>query len=90
MGHSPRGHKESDTTERLHSLIHNFSIPGGSDGKESACNGGDLGLTPGQGRSPGGGNGSPLQYTCLENLMDRGAWQAIAHRVAKSQTRLIN
>ena len=72
-------------------IYHTFKgFSGGSDGKESACNGGDLGLTPGQGRSPGGGNSSPLQYTCLENLMDRGAWQAIAHRVAKSQTRLIN
>ena len=47
---------------------------GGSDGKESACNVGDLGLIPGLGRSPGEGNGYPLQYSCLENSMDRGAW----------------
>ena len=49
-------------------------FPGGSDGKASACNVGDMGLIPGLGRSPGGGNGNPLQYSCLENSMDRGAW----------------
>ena len=49
-------------------------FPGGSDGKESACNMGDLGLIPGLGRSPGEGNGNPLQYSCLENPMDGGAW----------------
>ena len=48
-------------------------FPGGSDGKESAYNAGDLGLTPGSGRSPGEGNGNPLQNSCLENPMDRGA-----------------
>ena len=58
----------------------------GSDDKESACNGGDLGLIPGSGRSPGEENGNPLQYSCLENPMDRGAWQAVVHGVAKSQT----
>ena len=46
----------------------------------------DVGLMPGLGRSPGGGNGNPLQYSCLENSMDRGAWRAAAHGVAKSQT----
>ena len=51
-------------------------FPGGSDGKESACNSGDLGLIPGLGRSPGEGNDYPLQYSGLENSMDRGAWQA--------------
>ena len=51
--------------------------------KESACNAGDLGLTPGSGRSPGEGNGNPLQYSCLENSMDRAAWQAIDDGVAK-------
>ena len=61
---------------------------GGSDGKESACNAGDPGSIPGLGRSPGEGNGYPLQYSCLENSKDRGAWQVIVHRVAKSQTRL--
>ena len=49
-------------------------FPGGSDDKESACNAGDLGLIPGLGRSPGEGNGNPLQYSCLENPMDRGAF----------------
>ena len=58
---------------------------GGSDGKESACNAGDLSLIPGLGRSPGEGNGCPLQYSCLDNSMDRGAWQAtIVHGVAKN------
>ena len=49
-------------------------FPGGSDGKATVCNAGDLGLIPGLGRSPGEGNGSPLQYSCLENPMGRGAW----------------
>ena len=57
---------------------------GVSDGKESACNAEDPGSTPGLGRSPGKGNGNPLQYSCLENLMDRGAWRATVHRVAES------
>jgi len=61
-------------------------FPGGSDSKESACSAGDLGLIPGLGRSPGVGNGNPLQYSCLENSMDRGAWQATVHGVAWSQT----
>jgi len=51
-----------------------LSFPGGSDGKESACNEGDLGLILELGRSPGEGNGNPLQYSCLENTMARGAW----------------
>ena len=61
---------------------------GGSDGKESACNAGDPGLISRTGRSPGDGNINPLQYSCLDNLMDRGAWQATVHGVTKSQTRL--
>ena len=60
--------------------------PGGSDGKESACSAGSSGLIPGLGRSPGEGNVYPLQYSCLENSMDRGAWQATVHGVAKSWT----
>ena len=52
-------------------------FPGGSEGKESACNTGNPGLIPGSGKSPGEGNGYSLQYSCLENFMDRGAWQAI-------------
>ena len=63
-----------------------MGFPGGSDGKESASNAGDLGSIPGSGRSPGEGNGNPLQYSCLENPMDRGAWWAIVHGVAKSWT----
>ena len=63
-------------------------FPGGSDGKESACNAGDLGLITGFGRSHGEGKGYPLQYSCLENSMDRGAWQATVHGVTKSQTQL--
>ena len=65
----PWGHKELDMTERLTSL----GFPGGSDGKASACNAGDQGLIPGSGRSPGEGNGNPLQHSCLENPMDGGA-----------------
>ena len=61
---------------------------GGSDGKESACNVGDLGSTPGWGRSLGGRHGNPLQYPCLDNPMDRGVSWATVHGVAKSQTRL--
>ena len=60
-----------------------MGFPGGSDGKESTCDAGDLGSVPGSGRSSGGGNGSPLQYSFLENPMDRGAWWAAVHRVAK-------
>ena len=66
-------------------------FPDGSEGKESSCNvgdTGDLGLIPESGRYPGEGNGYPLQYSCLENRMDRGAWWAKVHGVTKSQTRL--
>ena len=56
-----------------------MSLPGDSVGKESACNGGDPGLIPGSGRSPGEGNGYPLQYSGLGDAMDRGAWWAAAH-----------
>ena len=63
-------------------------FPGGSEGKASACTLGDLGLIPGSGRSPGEGNGTPLQYSCLENPMDEGDWQATVHGVAKSRTQL--
>ena len=61
-------------------------FPGGSDGKESACNAEDPGSIPGSGRSPGEGNGNPLQYSCLENAVDRGTWRAPVQGVAKSQT----
>ena len=61
-------------------------FPDGSDGKEYACNAGDLGLIPGLGRSLGEGNGYPLQYSCLENSKDRGARWTTTHGIAKSQT----
>ena len=67
-----------------------MGFPGGSEGKESACNAGDLVLVPVVGRSSGEGNGYPLQYSCLENSMDRGAWWVTVHGVAKSQTQLSN
>ena len=66
--------------------INKRGFPGGSDGKESACNAGGPGLIPESGRSPGEGNGYPLQYSCLENSMNRGAWQATVHGVTKSDT----
>ena len=61
-----------------------MGFPGDSNGKESACNVGDLSSIPGLGRSPGEGNGYPLQYSWLENPMDRGAWWATVHGIAKS------
>ena len=67
-----------------------LGFPGGSDGKESACNAGDLGLIPGLGRSPGGEHGNLLQYSCLENPMEGGAWWARVQGVAKSRTQLSN
>ena len=65
-----------------------FTLPGGSVVKNSTCNAGDPGTIPGSGRSPGDRKGNPLQYSCLANLMARGAWQATVHGVAKSRTRL--
>ena len=100
---SPWGCKESDTTEWLsllekgmaaHSstfawrILWTENMPGDSEVKASACNAGDLGSIPGLGRPPGEGNDNPLQYSCLENPMDRGAWWATVHGIAKSRTRL--
>ena len=65
-------------------------FPGGSNGEEFACNAGDLASIPGSGRYPGKGNGNPLQYSCLDNSMDRGAWQTTVSGAAKNQTRLSN
>ena len=65
-----------------------MGFPGGSDGEESTCSAGEPGVIPGSGRIPGEGNGTPLRYFCLENPMDRGAWRATVHGVAKSRTRL--
>ena len=63
-----------------------LGFPGGSDDKESACSVGDPGLIPGSGRNHSEGNGNPLQYPCMENPMDGGAWQATVHGVTKNQT----
>ena len=80
------------TSELLFNSNNNISyyFPSGSDGKESACNAGDLGLISGWGIFPGGGNGNQLQYSCLENFMARGAWQATVHGVEKSNTFTFN
>ena len=67
-----------------------LGFPGGSEGKESACNARDLGSIPGLGRSPGEGYINPLQYSCLGNSMDRGTWQATVHGVTKSWTQRSN
>ena len=75
-GRLVHGVAESDTTFQA----------GISEVKVSACNAGDLGSIPGSGRSPGEGNDNPLQYSCLENPMDGGAWQATPHGVAKTRT----
>ena len=83
-GYSPWGRKEMDTIERLTLSLQVF--PGGSDGKDSARNLGDPRLISGSGSSPGVGNGNPLQYPCLENSVDRGAWWTTVHGVAKNQT----
>ena len=63
--------------------VFKYILLGGSDGEESACNARDPGSSPGLGRSPGEGDGNPLQYSCLENSMDRGAWWTVIHGVPK-------
>ena len=73
---------------RIH--IADSGFPGGGDSQESACNAEEPGSIPGSGISSGEGNGYPLQYFCLENPMDRGAWCATVCRVVKSRTRLSN
>jgi len=79
-------HSDSDIYVYVRVYYINWGFPAGSDSKESTCNARDLGLILGSGRSAGGGNGNPLQYSCLENPMDRGAWWATVHGVAKSWT----
>ena len=74
--------------EIIHIHKNHPGFPGGSEVKASAYNAGDLGSIPGSGRSPGEGHGNPLQYSCLENPMDSGAWWATVHRVTKSWTQL--
>ena len=75
---------------RPYGLPRVYQGPDGSDGKNSACSAGDESLIPGSGRFPGVGNGNPLQYSCLENPMERGAWQAAVHGAAKSQAQRSN
>ena len=79
-------HGVAKSWTRLSDFTH--SLPGGSDGKEFACNVGELGLIPGLARSPGGGYGNPLQYSCRDNPMDREGWQVTVHGVAKIWTQL--
>ena len=80
-----------ETWVKVYFFAYGYPVfPSGSDGKESACNAGDPGSIPGSGKSPGEGNGNPLQYSCLENPMEGGAWQAPIHGVTKSWTRLSN
>ena len=67
-----------------------LNLPGGSDDKESVCNAGDPGSIPRLGRYPGEGNGYPFQYACLDNSMDKGAWQATVHGVTKGEKLLSN
>ena len=91
MGYSPRGCKESDTTERLHSLAHSWASQVALVVKNLPTNAGDTrdtGSIPWWGRSLGGGHGNSCQYSCLENPMDRRAWRATVHGHAESQTRL--
>ena len=86
VSYSPWGLKESDVTK--HTDRSSLGLPGGTVGKQPPASTGDTGSIPGSGRTPGGENGSPLQYSCLENSMDRRAWWATVHEVAKSQTQL--
>ena len=74
--------------ESVNICVCTLGFPGGSDGKESACNAGDLGSIPGLGKFLGEGKDNPLQYSGLENSVDRGTWQATVYGVTKSQTRL--
>ena len=69
-------------------ILYYLAFPGGLEGKASAHNAGDRGSIPESGRSPGEGNGNPLQYSCLENPMDGGAWEAAVHGVTESWTQL--
>ena len=87
MGYSQWGHTVRHNLATEHDLTGIIMLSPKAV-KESACNAGDPGSTPGLGRSPGEGNGNPLQYSCLENPMDKGAWWATVHGVTKSQTRL--
>ena len=80
--------KETGVDIYIYSTVYVMGLPSGSDGEESSYNVEDVGLIPRLVRSPGGGHGNPLQYSCLENPRDRGAWWAAVYGVAQSQTRL--
>ena len=80
--------KTGDLWGSSYQWLQRDDFPSSSEGKASTCNAEDLGSIPGSGRSSGDGNGNPLQYSCLENPMDRGAWWATVHGVAESQTSL--
>ena len=84
--HRTKNQGDGETVFIFMSLSKILDFPGGSDGKEFACNAGDTGSIPGLGISPGGGHGNPLQCSCMENPMDRGAWQAAVQWVTKSWT----
>ena len=88
LAESCSGHPEIGwwDASRKHLPMDQLGFPRSTIGKESVCNAGDLRLIPGLGRSPGEGNGNRLPYSCLENIMDREAWQATVHGVAKSGT----
>ena len=86
MGCSPWSRKVLDTTEWLIHTMYTQGFPGGLVVKNLPANSGDLDLIPGSGSFPREGNGNPLQYSCQENPMDRGTWQAAVHGVEKSQT----
>ena len=88
-GYSPCVAK-SRTRQQLTHTHRTLGFLGGSHGQESVCNPADLGSTPGSGRSHGEGNGYPLQYSCLENSMDRGGWRATVQRMARSQNGAAN
>ena len=87
LPHGPNGAQVPSLVGELwHSMHGHMGFPGGSDGKNSAFNAGDMGSIPWSGRYPGEGNGYPLQYSCLENSIDRGDWQATVHGLQKNWT----
>ena len=88
MGSDPRGVSLNEEGDGLRRLGQPRASQGALVVKNPPAKAGDTGLTPGSGRSPGGGNGNPLQYTWLENPTDRGSWQTTVHGVTKSRTRL--
>ena len=86
LGYEDVSPKSQNIISKQLTFLVSKDFPGGSGGEESTCSAGDLGSVLGSGRSPGEENGNPLLYSCLENPMDRGAWQAAVHGSTKSQT----